>query len=210
MKNSEERISRPAIYLLILVFPILLSSCGGAKYDYHFERGKEVDFNQGKWILNNAHTNISYPDKIHNLALEKFQKIIPDSSLFEIFDLRRTMLVAETIPIHPNPEDLRCLREFSDCDYLINIENEVLRNDMGSFSGSSTAHNEQTNKAATYIEIYDLRTFQLISKSSAVGTVEVTKNRDLGSLNYVRSGVTLALNTVTKLIRRYKRYQLKN
>jgi len=170
-----------------------------------------LDFGQGKWILNDPITNFERPDIIHRHALVGFQKIIPDSSLFEIFDLRRTRLVEETIPIHPTREDLRHLREFSDCDYLINIENEVLRDDMGSFTSSSTARNEQTNKAVTYIEIYDLRSLELISKSSAVGTVEVTEDRDTGGfLHYVDSGGTLAINSVAKLIRRYARYQIKN
>jgi len=196
-------------YILLVLFPILLSSCGGAKYDYHFEKGKEVDFSQGKWILNEPRTNYRHPSTIKKLALEGFQKVIPDSSLFQIFDLRRTRLVEAIIPIHPTIEDLKHLREFSGCDYLINIENEVLRDDMGSFSGSSTARNEQTNKAATYIEIYDLRTFALISKSSAVGKVKVTEDKDSGSWNYVSSGGTLAMHSVIKLIRRYKRYQVK-
>ncbi len=209
MQHIFKKNIKSLAYILLVLLLILLSSCGGSKYDYHFEKDKELDFNQGKWILNDPQTNYRYPGTIKKLALEGFQKIIPDSSLFQIFDLRRTRLVEATIPIHPTLKDLKHLREFSSCDYLINIENEVVRDDMGSFSGSSTARNEQTNKAATYIEIYDLRTFELISKSSAVGTVKVTEDKDSGSWNYVSSGGTLAMHSVIKLIRRYKRYRVK-
>lgn len=44
--------------LLLIILPLLISNCGGAKYNYHFQKGRSLGFSRGTWILNDISTDL--------------------------------------------------------------------------------------------------------------------------------------------------------
>lgn len=171
-----------------------------------------MDFKSGKWILNEPYTN--YKDlSVYNTAKEEFQEILGDS-LLELVELRNTRIIGDKLPLHPTPQALEEIKKLSDCDYLINIESNILSDDLGNI-GTSNKHVNPSNynKGETIITIYHLPTAGLISEAIATGIVEEKQAEEdesfLESLDYTTGGKQLALKTLKKLIRKYKNHQIK-
>jgi len=198
--------------ILTLLLVIIFASCGGAKYNYNFEKGKNIDFNDGKWILNEPYTNYKN-NNAYTFAKNEFEDILGDS-LFELIELRKTKMISSQLPLHPSSKQLKEIQEFSNCDFLINIESKILKNEMGSMAhttniGKVTKYNE----ASTTIWIYDLHSLEIISEARSIGEVKVTKtSEDTGffeTFEFTATGMTLAINSIKKLIRKYDKYQKK-
>ena len=194
--------------LFILLCSLFFLSCGNTKYTYHFEKGENIDFSSGKWILNEAYTN-NKNGRIQHIALREFKEILKDS-LFELRELRsRNMLVPSKLPFEPNEEDLRDLKIGTACDYLINIQSNIVKDEMGSFAHAPNVGNtKETNQAQSTIRIYDLNNLILISESTVVGKAELTKYANDGSWDYVNSGSTISMNSLYRLIRKYDKNKI--
>ncbi|SDS69220.1 hypothetical protein SAMN04487764_2813 [Gillisia sp. Hel1_33_143] len=200
--------------LLIIVLTLILCSCGGAKYTYSFEKGKNIHFNNGKWILNEPFTN--YEDRdAYEFSKEEFHKILGDS-LLDLTELRKTKIIKKQLPLNPTRSELEEIKKYSQCDYLINIHSEIIKDEMGSSSMSTPNIGTVTkyNDAKTKIIIYDLNKLELISETTAFGQVKVTKKADddesvLESLiKYTTPGRILALQSIKKLIGKYNKNKL--
>jgi len=108
------------------------------------------------------------------------------------------------------------IKKYSQCDYLINIHSEIIKDEMGSSSMSTPNIGTVTkyNDAKTKIIIYDLNKLELISETTAFGQVKVTKKADddesvLESLiKYTTPGRILALQSIKKLIGKYNKNKL--
>lgn len=104
----------------LILLLILFTSCGGAKYNYNFVRGKKINFNDGKWILNEPYTNYKDNDA-YSFAENEFENILGDS-LFELIELRQTKIIGKKLPLNPTAKELKERKEISNCDFLINID----------------------------------------------------------------------------------------
>ena len=202
-------------YKILTIFLLALTffSCGGAKYSYNFEKGKSINFKSGKWILNEPFTN--YNDKnAYKFSKEEFENILGDS-LLELTELRKNKIIEKQLPLNPTKKELAEIEKFTNCNYLINIDSEIIKDEMGTSSihtpsvGTVTKYND----AKTKIQIYDLDNLELISEATAYGQVKVTKRADdeestIESLiDYTTPGRILALKTIRKLIRKYDKYR---
>lgn len=193
------------ILFLLIVIP-LFSNCGGAKYYYNFERGKNLDFSQGKWILNKPYTNYN-SDRIYSIAKREFKDILKNS-LFEIIELRREKIIGRQIPFNPTIEELKDLKTGTNCDYLINYTTVLIKNEMGSFATSSNVGTViKSNEASTTIKIYDLNNLELISESLVFGIVKKRRSTEDGNWDYVSSGGTITMNGLARLIKKYDKYR---
>jgi len=199
--------------IIVLIITLSISSCGGAKYNYNFERGKNINFKAGKWILNKPFTNYDDNDA-YKLAKEEFEEILGDS-LLELIELRRTTLIDKQLPSNPTTKELLEIKKFTGCNFLINIDSKIIKNQMGNSSHHSPSIGTVTkyNEAQTKIQIYDLDKLELLSVSTSFGQVKVTKRADDDEsfienlLDYTTPGKLLALKTIKKLIRKYDKYQ---
>ena len=199
--------------IIILLLTLGISSCGGAKYNYSFDRGKKINFKRGKWILNEPYTNYDSKDA-YEFAKQEFKEILGDS-LLDLLALRQTKIIGKQLPLDPTKSELLEIKEFSNCNFLININSTITRDQMGNSSHQSPNVGTVTkyNEAQTRIKIYDLDKLELISESIAYGQVKVTKRAEDNEtivenlLNYTTPGKTLALKTIKKLIRKYDRYK---
>ena len=195
---------------LLLLF-IIFTSCGGAKYDYHFEKGKEINFENGKWLLNEPFTNYKSNDA-YSYAKKELEIILGDS-LIELVELRQTKIIGKQLPLNPTAKELKEIKALSNCDFLINIESKIIKDEMGNSEHSTNIGTvTKYNQASSKIQIYDLNKLDLISESTSFGEVKVKKTpEDNGIIetvfNYTTPGRTLALNTIKKLIRQYKKHQ---
>ncbi|MGI0105270.1 hypothetical protein [Salinimicrobium sp. WS361] len=191
--------------LTLIVLVLLLTSCGNTKYHYHFERGRMIDFTRGEWILNRPYTNYD-EDRIKKMALKEFTKILGDS-LVSIDDLSHRKEVPKYMPQDPNKEQLRYLKNATNKDFLITVESNIIKDEMGSFAHApSVGFSTQANEAGISIKIYDLNSQELISESNVTGIAKVTKSEEDNSWDYVNSGEPLAMKGVKKLIKKYGKY----
>lgn len=199
--------------MIVLFLALSITSCGGAKYNYNFDSGKKLSFKSGKWILNKPFTNYENIDA-ENFAKEEFQEILGDS-LLELIELRQNKIIAKQLPLNPTKKELLEIRKFSDCNFLINIDSKIIKDQMGNSSHHTPSIGTVTkyNEAQTKIRIYDLDKLELISESTAFGQVKVTKRADDDEsfveslLDYTTPGKILALKTIKKLIRKYDKYR---
>lgn len=195
---------------LILIISVFYS-CGGAKYNYFFDTGKQLDFTNGKWILNSTKSNSRiFDSELYNNSLKEFKKILGDS-LIEMNDLRSTKLVAPKIKFDLTDSDLNELKRDTDCDYLINIGGNVISDGAGTLSFPNQNENS-SNRASVSISIYDLNAETLISSSQVYGKTEnqdpiFPDNSHLPTIN--PSSHMIMLKGAEKLIRKYKNNQLK-
>lgn len=193
--------------LLILATSILFFNCGGTKYHYNFEKGKNIDFSRGKWILNEPYTNYN-EERIYLIAKKEFKDILQDS-LFEINDLRRDKLIGLQIPFNPTIEQLKDLKTGTDSDYLINISTNLIKDEMGSFASSSDFGSViKSNEASTLIRIYDLNNLELLSESSVYGIAKKIRTTEDGDWDYVSSGGTITMKGLARLIKKYDKYKI--
>lgn len=197
------------IALLIIA---LFTSCSSGKYSYHFDTGKELDFQNGKWILNKSESNSKIFDSELYLTSKKCFKEILGDSLIEINDLRTTKLIASKVNFDLSAADLKRLKDDTDCDYIINVKGNIISDGAGtvSFQNSNQYYNA-SNRASVQISIYDLNTGIQISSSEAYGiATDESSHFDDGSSapKFHASSNTLMLKAAKKLIRQYDKHQL--
>ena len=191
---------------LIMVF----WSCGGAKYTYFFDTGKQLDFSEGKWILNNTESNsVKFDRVLYDASLTEFEKILGDS-LLEMHELRSSKLVAPKIGFNLSERDLRELRQNTDCDFLINIKGNAISDGAGSLTLGDETENS-SNRASISISIYDLNAAILISSSQVYGkTVHqepiFPEDKNPPTLN--PSSNMIMVKGAKKLIRKYGKNKL--
>ncbi len=140
-------------FLLLFVL-LLTTACGNTQYTHHFEKGRMIDFTQGKWLLNRPFTNYN-PRHIDDLAAKYFEKILGDS-LTRLTQMPKGNLIAAHLPFDPSPEELQAARIATGHDYLINVQSTMGRNEMGSFAHApAMGSTVKTNEASSKIKIYD-------------------------------------------------------
>lgn len=191
--------------LALIGLLLLLTSCGNTKYHYHFEKGRMIDFTRGEWILNRPYTDYD-EERIKKVALREFNKALGDS-LVSIDDLSHRREVPQYMPQNPSQEQLRYLKDATGMDFLITVESNMIKDEMGSFAHApSVGFSTQTNEASVSIKIYDLNTQSLISDSNVRGIAKVTKGEDDNSWDYVNNAPTISMQGMKKLIKRYRKY----
>ena len=197
--------------ILLLLMIAFLYSCAGAKYNYFYDTGKQLDFGHGKWILNSTKSNSRiFDSELYDTALKEFKGILGDS-LIEMNDLRSTKLVAPKIKFELSETDLNVLKRDTDCDYIINIGGNVISDGLGSLSFPD--QNESlSNRASVSITIYDLKAKALISSSQVYGKIEDQESVFPGNKNGLPSinpsSHMIMLTGARKLIRKYGKNQL--
>ena len=191
---------------------LLFFSCAGGKYNYYFDTGKRLDFNNGKWILNRSESNSKIFDTELYYTSKKYFKEILGDSLVEMNDLRITKLVAPKINFELSPSELKQLKKDTKCDYIINIQGKLISDGAGALSFQNTnQYYNASNRASVSISIYDLNTGIQISSSQAYGkaTAESSHFDESNSMpNFHSSSNTLMLKAAKKLIGQYKKNQL--
>lgn len=196
--------------IIFIVLLIGLYNCRGAKYIRTFEKGKSLNFNSGKWVLNEVYEERN--SQMFNYALKHFGKIIGDS-LFEMQNVRNmgSGLMRADIPFELAKEVMEEVREGTGCDYLINIKATVLNNEMSSFTGSTPygyGSSVKKNSAKVDIKIYDLNELVLLSSSSIIGVDkrELNEEQDWG---LVTQPETIKIMGLYRLMRYYKKHRVK-
>ena len=192
-------------FFTLLALILFFTSCGNTKYHYHFERGRMVDFTKGEWILNRPYTNYK-EERINKIAIREFEKIL-DDSLIPVEEIKTEDLLPVRLAFDPSAEELAGIKAATGKDFLINVESNMLKNEMGSFAHApAMGSTVKTNESGIKIRIYDLNTRELISESSVTGTAKVTKSPGDKNWDYVNNAETISMQGLIKLIRRYKKY----
>lgn len=198
------------IYYLFSI--VILCSCGGGKYNYLFDTGKQLDFGEGLWVLNRTESNSKIFDKeLYDASYEQFKKILGDS-LVDINTLRMDKLISPKIGFELNKTELETLKRDTHCDFLINIRGNVISNGAGTVSfDSGNGHYSASNQSSVSIMIYDLNTGEIISSSQAMAKVtsensHFDDNKGVPSIN--SSAETLMVKAAKKLIKKYETNRL--
>lgn len=196
----------------ILLMTMALFSCGGGKYQYLFDTGKQLAFGQGKWILNRTASNSKVFDhELYNASYNQFKEILGDS-LIDLNTVRAAALVAPKIKFEPSVPELKKLYVDTKCDYLINIRGNIISNGAGTLSfDNGQVPYSVSNQSSVEIVIYDLKTATVISSAQAIGkdTAENSHfDSDNGLPTFHHSAETLMVKAAKKLIRKYEKYRL--
>ncbi len=196
-------------FLLIIIL-IGLFGCAGPKYVSTFNKNRDaLDFSKGKWVLNKPFENEK--SRMPYMAQTYFKKILGDS-LKLIDEVRNTGsgLMKAEIPFNPSKEELREIKIGTDCDYLINIKETVLKDEMSGFAGGTTYGSTiKTNAAKVELNIYDLNHLKLLSSTSIIGK----EKRELNAKNYdwglVESVEAIKYMGLYRLIKKYKKNRIR-
>ena len=192
-----------------LLFLLIVTGCGNTQFTTHFEKGRMIDFTRGKWLLNLPFTNYK-SEYVEKMAAKHFKKILGDS-LTRMSQMPNGRVVAAHLPFEPSPEQLELAGKTTGHDFLINVEANMGKNEMGSFAHAPAMGSTiNTNNAGSKIRIYDLNTGELISQSSTSGVAEVLKSEGDKNWDYVNSAQTITLKSIKKLIRQYRQNGITN
>ncbi|WP_027066602.1 MULTISPECIES: hypothetical protein [unclassified Maribacter] len=198
--------------IFIIFITVSFCSCAGGKYNYLFDTGKELDFSQGKWILNRTESNSKvFDQELNTTAYNEFKEIIGDS-LFELNTLRANKLISPKIGFELNEKELQQIGKESECDYLINIRGSIVSNGAGTLSyNSGDGFYSASNQSSVFILIYDLKSGIIISSSQAFGKA-TEENSHFDNENRVpsfhSSAETLMVKAAKNLIKKYGRNRL--
>lgn len=125
-----------------------------------------VDYNHGKWLLNNIDAPYAIKDRLEEIAKKEFSKYLGNSLLCasetKIFSL-------PYVPINPDTLILKHLKKESKCDFLINIKGDVIKN----------TYNKIITE--TFLQIYNLNTLKIVYTRKVTGKHEIDEddNRDV-------------------------------
>ena len=198
------------IYYLFAV--IILCSCGGGKYNYLFDTGKQLDFGEGKWVLNRTESNSKvFDSELYDASYGQFKKLLGDS-LIDMNTLRMDKLISPKIGFELNRTELKQLKRDTECDFLINIRGNVISNGAGTVSfDNGNGYYSASNQSSVSIMVYDLNTGEIISSSQAVAKV-TSKNSHFDNGNGIpainSSAETLMVKAAKKLIKKYDKNRL--
>lgn len=197
---------------LFLLLTFILCSCGGGKYNFLFDTGRQLDFNKGKWMLNRTASNSKiFDSELYDTSFEHFKEILGDS-LIDMNALRKNKLVAPKIGFELSRTELKHLKRDTACDFLINIRGNVISNGAGSVSfHDGNGYYSASNQSSVSIMIYDLNTGEIISSSQAVAKVTSENSHfgnDKGIPSINTSAETLMLKAAKKLIKKYDKNRL--
>lgn len=168
-----------------------------------------IDFSQGKWLLNHPFTNHN-PRHIDDLAAKHFERFLGDS-LSRITKMENGNVIAAHLPFDPSPEQLKAARVATGHDFLINVQSHLGRNEMGSFAHApAMGSTVKTNGASSKIRIYNLHTGEMISETSTTGVAEVLKSEGDKNWDYVNSAQTIAVKSLKRLIKQYRKNGITN
>ncbi|MEM7485390.1 MAG: hypothetical protein AAF348_09290 [Bacteroidota bacterium] len=197
-------------YFLLLA--IILSACTSGKYSYLFDTGKQLDFSKGKWLMNMTKSNSKVFDKkLYNASYKEFKEILGDS-LIDMNSLRTTKLVAPKVGFELTKNELKKLKESSECDFLINVKGTIISNGAGTLSfDSGNGYHSASNQSSVAILIYDLNSGTVLSSSQAIGkaTAENSHFDNENAMPSINSSAeTLMVAAAKKLIKKYDKYRL--
>ena len=198
------------IYYLFAV--IILCSCAGGKYNYLFDTGKQLDFGEGKWVLNRTESNSKvFDSELYDASYEQFKKLL-GYSLIDMNTLRMDKLISPKIGFELNRTQLEQLKRDTECDFLINIRGNVISNGAGTVAfDTGNGYYSTSNQSSVSIVIYDLNTSEIISSSQAVAKA-TSENSHFDNGNGIpsinSSAETLMVKAAKKLIKKYEKNRL--
>ena len=203
VQYEKMKILFPGIFLCLL-----FANCVSTKYTYDFEKGKELNFSMGKWLLNKPYMNPEI-NRVYDIAVNDFSAILKDS-LMEVEDLRGSHLIPNKMPYTPTKKELEDIALGSRCDYLINYKLTILSAENYSFTTSPPIGTViRINEAMAEILIYDLNTLEVLSQSSAIGKVKVKISSEDSGGTYVNLASNISRSAFSRLIKRYEKYRIK-
>ncbi len=198
---------KKTVYLLSILLLLMSCSIARTKYNYFYETGKYLDLSKGKWLLNKVYTNYD-ETRIYDIAYREFNKILKDS-LYEISTLRNDRILAEQYPYTLSKDKLKEIHLITNCDYLINVKSNILKNEGGSFSSNGGSQfDRETNRSSNTIKIYDLNALVLISNVTITGSATNIQGSNDSNFTYMNNGETILMKGLTKLIKQYKKNKL--
>ncbi|MDF0717010.1 hypothetical protein PY092_12680 [Muricauda sp. 334s03] len=192
-----------SVSLIVLCFV----SCAGGKYNYLFDTGKQLDFSQGKWILNRTESNSRiFDSELYRASFEGFKDIIGDS-LFDLNSIRAHKMVPPKIAFEPSPKELKQIGQSTDCDYLINIRGNIISNGAGILSyDSGNGYYSASNQSSISIIIYELTNGTIISSSQALAKDTAENSHFDENTNvptFHSSAETMMVKAAKNLIKKY-------
>ena len=191
---------------------IILCSCGGGKYNYLFDTGEQLDFGEGKWVLNRTESNSKvFDSELYDASYGQFKKLLGDS-LIDMNTLRMDKLISPKIGFELNRTEFKQVKRDTECDFLINIRGNIISNGAGTVAfDDRNGYYSASNQSSVSIMIYDLNTGEIISSSQAVAKVtsessHFDNGKGIPTIN--SSAETLMVKAAKKLIKKYDKNRL--
>lgn len=202
-------------YIAYISILFVFNSCVGPSIQYTYETGRHIDFSSGKWLINDVKSNTPYlSNKLYKTAYTSFYGILGDQ-LYDLKKVRMNHIIESSIKHNLNRSQLIKLGHDSECDYLINIEGDIITDNIGGINYESSIEKSATNKSIASIKIYDLNSGLLLSLSTAKASMSIGPDLLNDTTNEVNNSgreypnlyrnASFGLNkSIRKLIKNYK------
>ena len=186
---------------VVLLF-IILSGCRGAKYSV-YSSNFYFDSYPGKWVLNEIEDD--YKSRLYKGAYEHFSKHLKDS-LIVLGDVRHKGdgIMDFKIPFEPTANQLKAIKQSTNCDYLINIKATTLKDEKEHISLAVDEKSTiEENAAKVELNIYDLNSLELVSGAYVIGVDkrEISRSDIVGLMTTPES---IKINGLWKLLKKYR------
>ena len=183
---------------ILFIYIIFLTSCHTASYIHDLESTPYgIDYNKGKWLLNEITSPKSIQPKLTKIAYDSFHKKL-GNRLEKAEDL--TNLALSFVPINPEKIYLKRIKRESGFDYLINIKSSSLENEIGSLKIGQT-YSKKENVAESILEVYDLNTLEIIYSRKVTGQVSIDDD-DNEDFSFVKSANGIMISCLKRIMKK--------
>lgn len=187
--------------VLFLVGMLSLTSCHTASYTFDLQSDSyDLVFQKGDWLLYDADVPDLVSARVNEIARENFLEYL-GTGLQYPEDLSGVILPVIT-DMDISEGTLKDLKNGSGFDFLIYIQGEKIRNDIGGVQvGSIKSY--QKNEAIIALGVYDLNSLKRIYYQHVRGTLEVED--DSADFKFSRSAEGIIVDGFKKIIKKIKR-----
>ena len=188
----------------ILCLVILLGSCHLPKYTYLGNVNAGLDFNKGRWLMNDIEAPQRIKANLTDIAIEDFTSLLGDR-FSTVRDAKGALIPAE-IPYNPSKTLLKDIRNGTGFDFFIDIKAKVNRDDIGDLQIGKT-YSTKRNSAEVTLTVYDLNLMENIYSQTVVGTLNIDKNsRDFA---FAKGANNLIISGFNRIMKKLEKNQVK-
>jgi len=179
---------------------VLLASCKTASYVHDLDSTPyNIDYRQGKWLINNIEAPLTIKERVTKIAYEGFYKNLGDQ-VKKVEDLPNISL--SYIPLQPNKIVLEQAKKDSKFDYLINIKCMSSKDEISELK-MSRIRGKKRNVAEAVLEVYDLNTLEIIYSRKVTGKVTIKNEDDSDTaFSFVKGTNGIMISSLKRIMKR--------
>lgn len=184
--------------IVFVLFSFVCFSCAIPNYVVENNNSNTgLDFSKGKWILNNVNAPYSANERIEEIAVNVFSKVLQERFI-KIGDAKDVII--RKLKMNPSKNDLIELKKGCNFDFFINIKASSDNQELSSvdFSPKNSRGNLK-NQCHVILEVYDLNNAEIIYSKRIKAFVKQPQDND--NFHFITPNNSLMIKAFKRIIK---------